>query len=178
MELKAQSTDSIPYPPWGTEKSWAEANWSIDYLICHHHQELQKARKIALDIHNKYQILFLEMEVLSKTTCPHCRHPCCQSAKPYFDFRDIIYLHLQNNNHLPAMQTIGKKRDHCRFISPTGCTLERTVRPFICTWYICPTQQLALTIDRNIKFPQLLLILKKIQVLRWQLEEEFIQTVS
>lgn len=58
-------------------------------------------------------------------------------AKPYYDFRDLVYLHLCSLEP-PAQQPITAKDDNCRYLGSAGCVLSRELRPWICTWYICP----------------------------------------
>jgi hypothetical protein len=31
--------------------------------------------------------------------------------------------------------------DRCRYLGPRGCRLSRLDRPWVCTWYLCPTQR-------------------------------------
>jgi hypothetical protein len=38
---------------------------------------------------------------------------------------------------VPPGQTRQKPNDPCRYLAVTGCTLARTVRPYVCVWYLC-----------------------------------------
>ena len=79
------------------------------------------------------------MERLCRRTCPKCEQPCCGVAKPWYDLRDLLFLHLAGRAIAPS-QPIRNSRDHCRYLESHGCTLPRLERPWICTWYLCPTQ--------------------------------------
>ena len=168
---------TIPYPPWGTKELWAEANSTLHYIIKNHHKELQKARDIAERLHDEYQLLFPAIEKLSATTCSKCKNPCCLHAKPYFDFRDLIYLQL-TDEQLPEMQTIADRTDQCRYITPTGCNLKRLQRPWICTWYICPSQLTLITTESIATSLQIPVMSSKTQKIRYKLEKMFLQSVS
>jgi hypothetical protein len=168
---------TIPYPPWGTKELWSEANSTLHYIIENHYKELQKARDIAERLHAEYQLLFPAIENLSTTTCPKCKNPCCLHAKPYFDFRDLIYLHL-SNEQIPEMQTIADSSDQCRYITHVGCSLNRSQRPWICTWYICPSQLTIISTESSTTSLQIPLMINKTQKMRYRLEKIFLQSVS
>jgi hypothetical protein len=168
---------TIPYSPWGTKELWSEANSTLHYIIENHYKELQKARDIAERIQAEYQLLFPAIEKLSATTCPKCKNPCCLHAKPYFDFRDLIYLHL-SNEQVPEMQTIASSADQCRYITPAGCRLNRLQRPWICTWYICPNQLALIATEPDTTASQIPLMISKTQKLRYELEKVFLHSVS
>jgi hypothetical protein len=39
-------------------------------------------------------------------------------------------------------QTVNRDLDYLiRYWKPKGCVLPRMSRPWICTWYLCPTQK-------------------------------------
>jgi hypothetical protein len=168
---------TIPYPPWGTKELWSEANSTLHYIIENHHKELQKARDIAERLHVEYQLLFPAMENLSATTCPQCKNPCCLHAKPYFDFRDLIYLHLRSEQ-VPEMQTIADTTDQCRYITHAGCRLNRLQRPWICTWYICPSQLSLITTKSRPAVLRIPFLISKTKKMRHKLEKVFIPAVS
>jgi hypothetical protein len=41
---------------------------------------------------------------------------------------------------LPLQQNISGHHQVCCYLGSRGCTLPRLSRPFMCTWYLCPTQ--------------------------------------
>lgn len=164
------------FPPWGSELLWKEANWTIKYLHQRHHHALHRAKNLGKAIHGNLQQLFPLMESLCEAACPQCRACCCRRAKPYFDFRDLIYLHLQGKE-IPAAQPIGSTEDHCQYHLPNGCLLPRSDRPWICTWYTCPAHR-ALLPEGGWDMTGLDDQLREIKKLRGELEKEFIRVVA
>ncbi len=173
--MKHNHTNKPPFPPWGSVESWQEANLSLDFLIKHHPKSLDKAKVIADNISLLYQRLSSPMSSLCGVTCNSCTSPCCPGARPYFDFKDLIFFHLSHTRP-PEAQTIKEQADRCRYISIRGCTLPRLQRPWICTWYICSRQQPLLSSNRE--FAKIPYIIAEIKDLRGRLEDEFILTVS
>ena len=62
------------------------------------------------------------------------------------DFKDLLFAHL-NGLEIPPAQLMTNRKMICRYLGNQGCTLERISRPWICTWYLCPTQLGALRAD-------------------------------
>ena len=133
------------WPPWPSPSQWREANAAIAHLMALYQIPLKPPfpkgdlQHRAFSIGSAIEALFPTMERLCRRTCPKCEQPCCQVAKPWFDLRDLLFLHLTDRAMAPS-QPIRNNRDHCRYISERGCTLPRIERPWICTWYLCPTQ--------------------------------------
>ena len=119
--------------------SWNEANQTLDYLIAIHGRNLDRATDIARDISRNLTSLFPLLEDLCISTCPWCPDPCCISAYAWFDFKDLLLIHL---NRLPVSQgqLMSDSKMTCRYLGGRGCRLERPCRPWVCIWYLCPTQ--------------------------------------
>ncbi len=90
--------------------------------------------------------LFRLLDELCTTTCTYCPDPCCFSAYAWFDFKALLFAHL-NGLAIPPAQLMTDRKMICRYLGNRGCTLERISRPWICTWYLCPTQLGALRAD-------------------------------
>ena len=86
------------------------------------------------------------LDELCMATCTYCPDPCCFSAYAWFDFRDLLFAHL-NGLAVPPAQLMTDRKMICRYLGVRGCTLERISRPWICTWYLCPAQLGALRAD-------------------------------
>jgi hypothetical protein len=127
------------WPPWASPSEWREANAAIAHLIAIDNPHLRNLQRRAMGIGKALEALFPTMEGLCRRTCPTCQQPCCRVAKPWFDMRDLLFLHLTDTPIAPS-QPIRNSRDHCRYLSQRGCTLPRITRPWICTWYLCPSQ--------------------------------------
>lgn len=68
--------------------------------------------------------------------CPRCRNVCCLNVHGYYDYGDILYIHALGGAP-PGYREGIDDGEPCQFLSPLGCTIERSVRPFRCTWYFC-----------------------------------------
>ena len=129
----------LPGPPWRVTSSWNEANQTLEYLISIHGKNLDRAIGYARDIYRDLTLLFPLLEDLCVSTCPWCPDPCCLSAYVWFDLKDLLFIHL---NRLPVSQgqPMSDSKMTCRYFGNRGCQLERICRPWICSWYLCPTQ--------------------------------------
>ena len=130
-----------PYAvPWSTPPLWQAANQTIAHTIRSCRGALQPLVDLAGRIRERILAVDAYLEALCRRTCPQCPDNCCQRAHVYFDFKDLLYLHL-GGVRPPESQTLKKKQAVCRYLTVTGCLLPRIQRPFICTWYICPDQR-------------------------------------
>ena len=128
-----------PTIPWAGPKLWQEASAAITHLIHQAGGDMQEARFLAETMARRLQSIFPALDRLCQLTCPHCPDPCCRRAWIWFDYRDLLFLHLARLP-IPPAQLISRKGARCRYIAPGGCRLDRLRRPFICTWYLCPVQ--------------------------------------
>ncbi|MGB5746144.1 MAG: hypothetical protein WBM69_04135 [Desulfobacterales bacterium] len=163
-------------PPWSSIAAWQEANISIDYHLKRYCPRLKPAMQIARKTRIRLESIFPCLDDLGQMTCPRCPDACCLSASPWYDLRDLIFLHL-NQLSIPLTQTISGFKETCRYISRKGCTLPRITRPWICTWYLCPAQT-ANVKDRNPnQWQTLSRVLGEIKACRKKLEDEFIRVI-
>ena len=167
----------IAVPPWGSNPAWQEANRSFDIHIDHYHVELGPAMIIAREIRCRLTLIFPILNVLCLSTCRYCPEPCCRTASPWYDFRDLLFLHL-NLLEIPRFQPIHAYTDTCCFLSPRGCTLSRISRPWICTWYLCPTQTANLKQKKRRQWETLHRTVTAIKKKREQVEAEYIRVIS
>lgn len=72
-------------------------------------------------------------------TCQECEDCCCQAREIYFNRTDMLYLAVLNSE-IPPGQTRTKHSLPCRYLTPDGCILPRSVRPYVCVWFICEAQ--------------------------------------
>ena len=164
-------------PPWGIKPVWQEANRSIDDLIQRNAGKLISVVTLASLVRVRLESIFIILDDLCIETCPRCPDPCCLHASPWFDFRDLIFLHL-NSLAPPVSQPIEVLNATCRYFSPRGCTLERISRPWICTWYLCPVQTANLNNRRSHQRKDLTLVLNEIKRFRKEMEETFIRVIA
>lgn len=115
------------------------------------------------------------MDALADLTCTRCPEPCCLRASVYFDLTDLIYLHL-NGTRVPDRQLRETAGQTCRYLTTRGCGLERSRRPWACTWYLCPTQTGRLTTEG--RRAEVETLLAEAKLCRRALERKFIAAVA
>ena len=162
--------------PWSHPSSWSAAQRSFH----HHTAQLSNVREplmgLAQDIEVRLHALAEPMDRLCAHTCTHCPDPCCLKASVWYDFRDLLGLHLYGKS-LPVGQPITDYGDICRYSSHSGCTLPRSIRPWICTWYICPVQAKWLRTQAVGAGQSLEEALVRIKKQRFALEERFLAVI-
>jgi hypothetical protein len=133
-------------PPWKNTASWCKANHTVAFLIDRHGNHLHETINVARNLYGKMISLFPLLEELCRATCTYCPDPCCFSAYAWFDFKDLLFTHL-NGLAMPPAQLMTNRKMICRYLGVRGCTLERISRPWICSWYLCPAQKGVLRAD-------------------------------
>lgn len=164
---------ATPLPPWHTPELWHEANRAVVSRIFHRRSVLQPAAVAAGRILILLDTLEPDMERLCAATCRFCPEPCCQTARVWFDLRDLLLLHF-TGRAIPPGQPITVSTETCRYLGPSGCRLPRASRPFVCTWYLCPLQKRIARRSNAAQRLQLETDLTTIQSIRKQLENRFI----
>ena len=125
--------------PWASRAEWLEINRSFAHLIERLGDALNPAREAAARMERGLVSLFPLMDDLCASTCPDCADSCCRVATLWYNFDDLLFLHLRDIAP-PDGQPMTGLHQSCRFLGPVGCRLHRLQRPWICTWYICPPQ--------------------------------------
>ncbi len=164
-------------PPWQTSELWQAANEALADTIQRYKADLQQPREIAGKIFKRIEKLDDLMDSLCALSCPGCRDSCCHRASPWYDFKDLLYIHLAMVM-LPPGQIFGSKGHICRYITPSGCALPRVRRPFICTWYLCTLQKKCLQRMAASKAQFLFNSLTALKTGRNQLENQFVRIVT
>ena len=164
-------------PPWNSIDTWQEANRSLDYLIQKNLPELDRAISLARRVKTRLSSIFSILDDMCKATCPWCPDPCCLTARVWIDFKDLLFIHLCGYQ-VPPAQLLQDLKKVCRYWSLKGCVLPRMSRPWVCTWYLCPTQKANLcqkACHTQDKFSRLI---QAVKVGRTEMEAEFIRVVS
>ena len=164
-------------PPWASRPAWQEANFSIETHVRRYQTELEQAALTARKLRHLLVSIFSDLDDLCMATCPWCPEPCCLSASPWFDFCDLLYLHL-NQLEIPRTQPIHTYSDTCCYLSSRGCTLSRLIRPWICSWYLCPVQTAYMKKKGRRRWEAFNRMVWEIKKGRKRLEEEFIRVIS
>lgn len=131
---------SLTAPPWGDPRDWRQVNGWLRYWIERRRSRMQPALDAARGTAGTFRELFVALDTLCAATCRHCPEPCCLTAHPWYDFADLLLLNLLAES-IPLRQILVTADRPCPHFGRRGCRLPRRQRPFICTWYLCPTQR-------------------------------------
>jgi len=159
--------------PWNTPDLWQAANASLATAVKH---MPDASRILARRIRCLLEQTFPLMDRLCRHTCPSCLDVCCSRAWVWIDFKDLLFIHLAGLSP-PERQLLSRPGNHCFFAGPEGCRLNRIQRPFICTWYQCPTQARLLKAWPRQK-QRLTTAIEQIKAARQQMEDTFIQVLT
>jgi len=149
-------------PLWGDTDTWKTANRNLEYLIRRHGPNMNRA---------------VLLDDLCAVTCPWCPDNCCLTATVWIDFKDLLFLHL-NGHEIPPSQLLADLKETCRYWGPRGCMLPRIARPWVCTWYLCPTQKANLRQKPKSVQDLFSRAVQAIKTGRKEMESEFIRIVS
>ena len=163
--------------PWSTNALWNEAQDAFRCSLSQGPVRMAAARRSADRLAHQLGLLDDLFEELAATTCKGCLDPCCGHAKVWLDFQDLLFIHL-HHEALPPHQMRRNLHERCRFLGMHGCTLPRLSRPWVCTWYICPTQRQALERDVPGGMAQIAAGLPRIKSLRQEMEQRFLTALG
>ena len=173
----ANGQPSITAIPWSTPRAWLAAHRSLNFHRRIYHYEFEPVISVAKKLRQHLESIFSDLDELCIDSCPWCPEPCCLQASIWFDFKDLLFLHF-NGQSIPPAQPKDNLSMPCRYLGPGGCRLPRITRPWICTWYLCPTQTAKLRNGHRRKRKFLDLAFAQIKSERNLLEDEFIRIIS
>jgi hypothetical protein len=162
--------------PWSHPASWNEVQHSIHLHLDRHRRAMESLMPLAHGIGKHLQVLARQMDMICAHTCTRCPEPCCLTASIWYDLRDLLSFHLLGKP-IPVGQPISDYRDVCRFMTNTGCSLPRMIRPWICTWYLCPVQTQWLKKQPDGTRSDLMKYLDEMKTMRAELENRFAAAV-
>ncbi len=163
--------------PWKMAEDWNQVLLSFKAIENKGKDRVTELFSIAKKIQKNFKIISEPIENLCACTCVNCEDICCLRATIWFDFKDLLYIYFATGK-FPESQIkkniLKNQTRTCCCLTKKGCILSRTERPFVCTWYFCPTQKEYL----KHHYPQLIVdfeqILLNIKELRNKIEEEFV----
>ena len=162
---------------WLKPGSWRKVHTALDYHMRRYFAENPALVSTAESIAGNLQAVDPVMDKLCAATCPSCPEPCCLHADVRYDFRDLVFLHCRQEG-LPVHQPRLQRDRPCSFLTPYGCAVPRSLRPFLCTWYLCP-RQMEMVGDVFPPDPaDFFHRLRRIQQLRKELEAAFIHLIT
>lgn len=163
--------------PWVSPGSWQAANQAVDYHLQRYRSDLKPLTILAHEIKSFLNSFFPILDELCAHSCPWCPEPCCLRASVWFDFKDLLFLHL-NKLSIPPAQPKADLKTPCQYLGSRGCRLSRITRPWICSWYLCPTQTAKLKKGVANRRESIAHTIAQIKSGRKLLENEYIRIIS
>ena len=161
---------------WTQPAAWGEIQSALDHHLQVYAGHISVLASLAEAIADRLQALEPVLDDVCAVTCPQCSDPCCLHADVRYDFRDLLYLHCRQEGlplHQPKLAT-GRP---CSFLARDGCVLPRSLRPFLCTWYLCPWQMNMMQASAPADMIVLLTGLQTLKKLRKDMDREFMELV-
>jgi hypothetical protein len=124
---------------WAPPDEWQTVNRAIRFHLDRNPEDFKPVVSLAQKIKHHLESIFPFLHEVCADSCPWCPEPCCLKASVWFDFKDLLFLHF-NKQPIPPVQPKATRSIPCRYLGPRGCRLPRLTRPWICSWYLCPTQ--------------------------------------
>ncbi len=163
---------------WGDPASWREAQTGLSCILRRHRDRCGELFNLAASIADLIRSMDVAMGNLCARTCPSCSDPCCVRADVRYDLRDLIFLHCSGAG-LPLGQTVSASGGGaCAMLDADGCALPRVMRPFMCTWYLCPPQMDIVRAEADPEISVLTDRLEELKRRRKMLESGFLYMVS
>jgi len=101
-----------------------------------HGQELIRVRDLAREISELIESMSPFVQHNTEAVCPSCQNVCCINLHSYHDHRDIVYLHALGEK-VPSYKKGIDDVAPCQFLGERGCMVNRSLRPYRCTWFFC-----------------------------------------
>jgi len=174
---QANPLPGAPDIPWFAAADWRQANLALQHLCTRHQTSLAPVRSTARKLKSHLEALYPLLDALCDQTCNGCAEPCCHVATVWFDFRDLVFMHL-SGQAITAAQLSRSPDGACRSCGPTGCRLPRLSRPWTCAWYLCPPQKFLLAEMPTETLADFEKTIAAIKTLRKRMEAEFISVTT
>ncbi len=92
--------------------------------------------EIAREIKDTFDLVSPFIEKHTSLICPDCKKVCCADKHGRYDSDDLSFLKTLEVD--VSQQKSGcNETGQCRYITDTGCSLQRWMRPFRCTSFFC-----------------------------------------
>lgn len=163
--------------PWTSEEDWAHVVFSMSKAIAAMGSKADAIRTLSQQIVQGYADIEMVLDRVCLTSCSTCTDVCCARATVWYDLKDLLTIYL-DTGAFPDKQINRRPDQSCSNLSPLGCRLIRSGRPFICTWYICPVQKSVFDkVIENDKELAVIGVINGIKTARNELEQLYIKAV-
>ncbi len=93
-------------------------------------------RELADELKDAFDAVSPFIEKHTSIVCPECNQVCCIDKHGRCDMNDLVFLSALDAK-IPDNLPDREESEPCRFLTDTGCSLERWRRPFRCTFFFC-----------------------------------------
>lgn len=145
------------------------APYSCDIMVLTAMQITDK-REIASEMKDTLDTLSPFIEKHTAVVCPECAEVCCADRHGRYDSDDLAFLRLLGIATTPYWQ----ERDpagSCRHMTESGCSLQRWLRPYRCTFYFCDSLLKSLEQDNSKLYRAFIEYLRHLLYLRQRLAD-------
>jgi hypothetical protein len=97
---------------------------------------ISERSELACDLKEAFNTVSPFIEKHTAIVCPECEKVCCADKHGRYDSNDLLFLESLDAD-IPQYTDERKEDDACRFINETGCSLDRWMRPYRCTFFFC-----------------------------------------
>jgi hypothetical protein len=126
----------LKHPDCRDQDVYHKTNLFLGDFLNSNRDNLQKVRLLAERVKEGIEKINFFVQQATAGVCPECKDVCCISKHGYYNYEDLVYLHVLGLK--PPAPDFGRDdSDPCQFLTAGGCSLERPLRPSGCNWYFC-----------------------------------------
>ena len=98
--------------------------------------QINDKKKLAEELREAFDMVSPFMEKHTAIVCPDCESVCCKGKHGRYDENDLVFLRALDVD-IPSDTSCREEEDGCRYMTEKGCSLERWMRPYRCTFFFC-----------------------------------------
>jgi hypothetical protein len=93
-------------------------------------------KALAEELREAFDIVSPFIEKHTALVCLDCESVCCKDKHGRYDENDLVFLRALGVEIPPDIPDM-EESDGCRYMTEKGCSLERWMRPYRCTFFFC-----------------------------------------
>ena len=109
--------------------------FNIEQFFRYHKEDLGRVITLAQQIRETIRVVDSFIQQHTSVVCPGCGRVCCINKHAHYECDDLMYIYALGLE--PHGYEHREDSEPCQFLSPSGCILDRTVRPSGCNWFFC-----------------------------------------
>lgn len=92
--------------------------------------------ELAQELREAFKMVSPFIEKHTSIVCPDCENLCCMDKHGRYDANDLLFLGALGID-TPPDTVMREETDGCRYMMDLGCSLDRWMRPYRCTYFFC-----------------------------------------